>query len=200
MSTFSQMIMEYPEGATPLDPDEMAGLKYPHIDMRKELDEVEQQNIQDGYNWLARQRKHKDFLTEAFAKDLHQHLFGDVWTWAGSFRQSEKNIGIDPFYIGVELRNLLDDARYWVENATYDRKEFAARFHHRLVKIHPFPNGNGRHGRIMTDVVLEKVLGVSTVVWGAALSGQDAEHRKTYIQALQKADNNDYQLLIGFIK
>lgn len=193
-------VLEYPEGATPLDPDEMEGLKYPHIDMRKELDEIEQQNIQDGYNWLTRQRKHKDFLTEAFVKDLHQHLFGDVWAWAGSFRQSEKNIGIDPFYIGVELRKFLDDARYWVKNATYERKEFAARFHHRLVKIHPFPNGNGRHGRIMTDVILEKVLEVPAVEWGATLSGQEGEHRKAYIQALQKADNNDYQMLIEFIK
>ncbi len=193
-------VLEYPEGATPLDPDEMEGLKYPHIDMRKDLDEIEQQNIQDGYNWLTRQRKYKDFLTEAFVKDLHQHLFGDVWAWAGSFRQSEKNIGIDPFYIGVELRKLLDDARYWVENATYERKEFAARFHHRLVKIHPFPNGNGRHGRIMTDIILEKVLEVPAVEWGATLSGQEGEHRKTYIQALQKADNNDYQMLIEFIK
>ncbi len=193
-------ILEYPEGATPLDPNEMEGLKYPHIDMRKELDEIEQQNIQDGYNWLTRQRKHKDFLTEAFVKDLHQHLFGNVWVWAGSFRQSEKNIGIDPFYIGVELRKLLDDARYWVENATYERKEFAARFHHRLVKIHPFPNGNGRHGRIMTDVILEKVLEVPAVEWGVTLSGQEGEHRKVYIRALQKADNNDYQMLIAFIK
>ncbi len=193
-------VLEYPEGATSLDPDEMEGLKYPHIDMRKELDEIEQQNIQDGYNWLTRQRKHKDFLTEVFVKDLHQHLFGDVWAWAGSFRQSEKNIGIDPFYIGVELRKLLDDARYWVENATYERKEFAARFHHRLVKIHPFPNGNGRHGRIMTDVILEKMLEVPAVEWGVTLSGQEGEHRKVYIQALQKADNNDYQMLIEFIK
>ncbi len=194
------MIMEYPEGAIPLDPDEMEGLKYQHIEMQGELDEVEQQNIQDGYNWLTRQRKYKDFLTEAFVKDLHQHLFGDVWTWAGSFRQSEKNIGIDPFHIGVELCNLLDDARYWIENATYNRKEFAARFHHSLVKIHPFPNDNGRHGRIMTDVILEKVLEVPAVKWGVTLSGQEGEHRKVYIQALQKADNNDYQMLIEFIK
>ncbi len=193
-------VLEYSEGATALNPDEMEGLKYPHIDMRKELDEIEQQNIQDGYNWLTRQRKHKDFLTEVFVKDLHQHLFGDVWAWAGSFRQSEKNIGIDPFYIGVELRKLLDDARYWVENATYERKEFAARFHHRLVKIQPFPNGNGRHGRIMTDVILEKMLEVPAVEWGVTLSGQEGEHRKVYIQALQKADNNDYQMLIEFIK
>ncbi len=194
------MVMEYPEGATPLDPDEMEGLKFSHIDTRGELDEVEQQNIQDGYTWLVRQRTHHDFLTEAFVRDLHRQLFGAVWSWAGSFRLSEKNIGIDPLMISVELHNLLEDARAWVEHGTYDRKEFAARFHHRLVKIHPFPNGNGRHGRIMTDVILEKVLEISGVDWGPSTIGQDGEHRQAYIQALRAADNNDYQLLIEFIK
>ena len=161
------MDMDYPEGATPLDPDEMEGLKLPHIETRGELDQVEQQNIQDGYNWLSRQRKYKDFLTEEFIKALHEKLFGEVWAWAGQFRKTEKNIGIDPVQIPVKLRTLLDDAKYWIEHGTYSREEFAARFHHRLVKIHAFPNGNGRHARIMTDVLLEKVLGVAPINWGA---------------------------------
>lgn len=194
------MVMEYPAGATPLDPDEMEGLKFTHIETRGELDQLEQQNIQEGYTWLARQRKHQDFLTEAFVKDLHQQLFGEVWRWAGSFRLSEKNIGIDPLHIGVELHKLLEDAQYWIEHGTYNRKEFAARFHHRLVKIHPFPNGNGRHGRIMTDVILEKVLEVPEVEWGSTTLGQDGEHRQAYIHALREADKGDYQPLIDFIK
>ncbi|MEE8233122.1 MAG: mobile mystery protein B [Gammaproteobacteria bacterium] len=160
------MVMDYPDGATPLNSDEMEGLKYPHIETRGELDQLEQQNIQEGYNWLKRPRKFKDFISEAFVIELHKQLFGSVWSWAGSFRNSDKNIGIDHLYIGVELRNLLEDARYWLEHGTYNNEEFAARFHHRLVKIHPFPNGNGRHARIMTDVILEKVLGISPVNWG----------------------------------
>ena len=192
--------MEYPEGATPLDPDEMEGLKFTHIETRGELDQLEQQNIQQGYTWLTRQRKHKDFLTEAFVMDLHQQLFGAVWRWAGSFRLTEKNIGIDPLHISVELCNLLDDAKMWAEQDVFPRKEFAARFHHRLVKIHPFPNGNGRHGRIMTDVILEKVLNMSTVNWGATSLAQDGKHRQAYIQALRAADEGDYQSLIEFIK
>lgn len=193
------MVMEYPEGATPLDPDEIEGLKYPHIETRGELDQLEQQNIQEGYNWLARQRKHKDFLTEDFLLDLHKQFFGSVWSWAGSFRHTDKNIGVDHLHIGMELRNLLDDASYWVEHGTYNREEFSARFHHRLVKIHPFPNGNGRHARIMTDVILEKVLGLPPVEWGAKTLGRDGEHRQAYIQALRAADNNDYRPLIEFI-
>ncbi len=149
--------MEYPEGATPLDPDEIAGLKYSHIQTREELDQLEHQNIQEGYKWLARQRKYSDLLSEAFLLELHKRLFGSVWSWAGSFRQTEKNIGIDHSLIAIELRKLLDDAKYWVAHGTWQRGEFAARFHHRLVKIHPFPNGNGRFARIMTDVILEEV-------------------------------------------
>ncbi len=178
------MVMDYPYGATPLDPDEIEGLKFPHIETRGELDQLEQKNIQEGYNWLSRQRKHKDFLTEAFTKDLHDHLLGSVWSWAGSFRLTEKNIGIDPQYISVELRKLLDDARYWIENETYKREEFAARFHHRIVQIHVFPNGNGRHGRIMTDVILERMMKVAPIEWGASILNNDGEHRQRYIDGL----------------
>ena len=193
------MEMDYPKGATPLDPDEMEGLKFPHIQTQGELDELEQQNIQEGYNWLIRQRKYKDLLSEDFLKALHDKLLGSVWSWAGNFRQSEKNIGIDPLYIPVELRTLLDDARFWVEHGTYEREEFAARFHHRLVKIHSFPNGNGRHARIMTDVILEKTLGVAPINWGSGSLNKDGEHREIYISALRAADNNDYQPLIEFV-
>ena len=193
------MVMEYPEGATPLDPDEMDGLKFSHIDTRGELDQLEQENIQQGYRWLSSQRKFKDFLSEAFLLELHRRLFGDVWAWAGSFRKTGKNIGVDPYQIGVELRNLLDDARYWVEQGTYPRDGFAARFHHRLVKIHPFPNGNGRHARIMTDVVLENVMGEQAVDWGAVTLGKEGEHRQSYLRALRAADANDYSLMIDFI-
>ena len=192
------MNIEYPEGATPLDPDELAGLKHPHVETRGELDQLEQANIQEGYRWLSRQRKYREFLNEDFVLDLHRHLFGDVWSWAGAFRKSEKNIGADPASIGMELRNLLDDAKYWVEHNTYSREEFAARFHHRLVKIHPFTNGNGRHARIMTDAILERVLKVKPVNWGSGLNTK-TEHRMAYIAALRAADNNDYRPLIDFV-
>jgi Fic-DOC domain mobile mystery protein B len=193
------MKMEYLDGATPLDPNEMEGLKHPHIQTRGELNQLEQQNIQEGYKWLVRQRKHKDLFTEAFILDLHKQLLGQVWSWAGSFRRTEKNIGVDPLVIGVELRNLLEDARYWVEHGTYNREEFAARFHHRLVKIHPFPNGNGRHARIVTDVVLESILEVLPIEWGARSLDVEGEHRRNYINALRAADNNDYRPLIEFV-
>jgi len=191
--------MDYPEGATPLDPDELEGLKFKHVTTRGQLDHLEQANIQDGLRWLSR-RKNADILNEAFIRQLHKNLFGEVWTWAGTFRTTEKNIGIDPQQVAVQLRMLLDDARYWIENNTYSPIETAVRFHHKLVYIHLFPNGNGRHARIMADAVLTKVLSLKPIDWA---SGHDLqamnERRRAYIQALQEADKGNYQPLLGFV-
>lgn len=192
------MDMDYTDGETPLDPDEIEGLKHKHIETRGELNQLEQQNIQDGLNWLARQRKHNDYLNEPFLLDFHRQLFGDVWNWAGSYRQTDKNIGVDHRQIAIEVRNLLDDTRYWVEHSTYSREEFAARFHHRLVKTHLFPNGNGRHARVMTDVILERVLNVEPINWGSGLDKKGV-HRKNYIDALRAADKENYQPIIDFL-
>lgn len=191
---------DYPEGATPLDPDELAGLKFKHVTTRAQLDHLEQVNIQDGLRWLGRRKKKGDILHEGFVRELHTHLFGQVWSWAGTFRTTEKNIGIDPRQIAVQLRTLLDDARYWAENKTYDPLEAAVRFHHRLVYIHLFPNGNGRHARIMADVLLGEVLGVEAIDWAGGHNLQAMnERRKAYIHALRCADAGDYDPLLKFI-
>lgn len=119
--------LEYPEGATPLDADELAGLKLPHVTTRDQLDHLEQANIQEGLRWLERRRNKKDVLHEGFVRELHRRLFGEVWSWAGTFRATEKNIGIDPHQIGLQLRHLLDDVAYWIENKTYAPAEIAVR-------------------------------------------------------------------------
>jgi len=190
--------MDYPDGATPLDPNEIDGLKHKHITTRGQLDELEQVNIESGLLWLARLRR-KDVLTDDFALLLHKRLFGDVWSWAGSFRKTEKNIGIDPLRIAVELRKLIDDARYWVEHDTYDPIEGALRLHHRMVFIHPFPNGNGRHARIMADAVLTRIYGAQPIDWAG---GQDLqkmnERRAAYIAALRAADKGSFEPLLAF--
>jgi Fic-DOC domain mobile mystery protein B len=190
--------MEYPDGATPLDRNELDGLKFRHITTRGELDELEQANIQSGLQWLARQRE--DVLTDHFAINLHKHLFGDVWDWAGTFRRTGKNIGVDPAHIGVELRTLMDDARYWADHRTYSPSEAAIRLHHRLVQIHPFPNGNGRHARIMADRVLTRVYGVDEIDWAGGYDLQKMNTRRAaYIGALKAADKGDLGPLIKFV-
>jgi Fic-DOC domain mobile mystery protein B len=190
--------IEYAPGATPLDPDELGGLKFKHVTTRQEIDELEQANIESGLRWLARQKG--DVLTDDFAVKLHKRLFGDVWDWAGTFRKTGKNIGIDPINIHVELRTLMDDARYWAEHETYPAQEAAARLHHRLVEIHCFPNGNGRHARIMADTVLARIYGADPIDWAAGYNLQMLNERRTaYIAALKAADGEDFGPLLAFI-
>jgi Fic-DOC domain mobile mystery protein B len=190
---------EYPDGATPLDPNEIGGLKYKHIRTQGELDELEQANIASGLRWLARMRR-KDILTEDFVVELHRRLFGDVWDWAGTFRKTGKNLGIDPVQIAVQLRGLMDDAQYWAAYDTYPPIEAAVRLHHKLVFIHPFPNGNGRHARIMADVVLDKIYGANPVDWTAGSDLQKmSERRAAYIAALRAADGHDMRPLLAFV-
>lgn len=193
------MSIDYPEGATPLDPDELQGLKFKHVTTREQLDHLEQANIQQGLVWLQRY-KGNDILNEGFIRDLHKRLFGEVWAWAGRFRLTEKNIGIDPMHISVQLRMLIDDTQFWLENGTYDPLESVVRFHHRLVFIHLFPNGNGRHARIMADAILTKVLDIAAIKWSGRYDLQAMnERRHQYIQALRAADRGDIEPLLKFV-
>lgn len=189
---------DYPTGATPLDPNELGGLRHKHITTQAELDELEQANITSGLRWLSRTRR-SDVLTHGFAVELHRRLFGEVWNWAGTFRTTGKNIGVDPLQIGVQLRAALDDASYWADRGTYAPKEAAVRLHHRIVLIHPFANGNGRHARILADALLEKVYGVKPIDWtaGADLMKMN-ERRAAYISALKAADLHDIGPLLAF--
>ncbi|MEO9338743.1 mobile mystery protein B [Mesorhizobium sp. SB112] len=193
------MTFEEPDGATPLDPDEMQRLKFSHVTTRGELDELEQANIEQGLAWISRRRSGSIF-DDAFVRMLHKRLFSDVWAWAGEYRKTEKNIGIDPLQISVQLRTLLDDARYWAENDVFPPLEAAARFHHRMVQIHPFPNGNGRHARIAADILLEEVYKHPLIAWASGFDLQaDNERRNVYIAALRTADGGDFAPLLTFV-
>ena len=191
--------MDYPEGATPLDPDELEGLRFKHVTRRDELDHLEQGNIASGLAWLERKKK-LDVLTDDFARNLHKRLFGEVWKWAGTYRKTEKNIGIDPRHISVQLRALLDDARFWLDHDTYSPLEAATRLHHRMVYIHPFPNGNGRHARIMADALLTQMYGHDPIDWAGGYGLQKMSNRRQqYITALRAADAGNYGPLLAFI-
>ena len=149
------MIFNYAPGATPLDPDEANGLIPKHITTQGQLNEWEQMNILDAEKWLRTQRFNIiQISTNAFIKKLHQRMFDQTWRWAGQFRKSNKNIGVDWLHIPVNLKVLMDDLCYQLENNIYPLDELAVRFHHRLVVIHPFANGNGRHARLMADILL----------------------------------------------
>jgi len=196
------MNFDYPPDATPLDPDELKGLRLSHITTRAELDRWEQDNIIEAETWAFRKKNltTEDLLSVDFIRQLHKRMFGSVWRWAGEFRSSEKNIGIQPWAIGSALKNLLEDVIFWVEQSVFPPDEIAARFHHRLVAIHPFANGNGRHARLMADLLLVHTLKQPRFSWGRKNLVQAGECRERYISALQAADGRDYEPLFEFVR
>ena len=189
---------EYESGQTPIDAAETEAL-IPPLATQAELNEWEEQNNFDGRHWALSKRvlNQAEPLSEESLFELHRRMFGDTWKWAGEIRTRDKNIGV-PFYkIRVCLRELLDDARYWRENRTYCFDEFAMRFHHRLVQIHLFPNGNGRHARLAVDVIARKS-GQPDFTWGSVNLVKQGEARAAYLNAIHAADQGDYQPLIKF--
>ncbi len=191
--------VDYPEGATLIDPDEAVDLLLTHITTRSELDRWEQDNIVEALIWLDKTTP-TDILNEQFVKELHQRMFANVWKWAGHFRRSDKNVGKPWYQISTNLKNLCDDVRLWIELQEYPPDEMAIRFHHRLVLIHPFPNGNGRHARLMTDLLLENILNCSRFTWGSEDLSRAGNARQRYIAALHAADKHNYELLRRFVR
>lgn len=193
--------LEYIDGQTPLDEEEKEGLKIKSITTKSELDEFEQLNIEKAVEWTIHANlKAESILTEKFVKSLHLKMYGEVWKWAGKFRKSNKNIGIEWPSIGIELKQLLGDALYWVENNTFSPEEIAIRFKHRIVAIHCFPNGNGRHSRLMADIIMESIFGEKVFTWHQSNMVKANDIRKEYITALRKADHGEINPLIEFAK
>ena len=187
-----------PADATPLEPEEREGLLQTWITYRQDLNEAEQTNIAAGTVWAWRVRR-SDLLAETFLRQLHKRLFGDVWAWAGEFRRTERNIGIEPARIPVELRTTFDNARYWIAHTTFLPDEIAVRLHHRLVAIHPFPHGNGRTARLMGDLVAVR-LGEEPFTWGRQDLTDVSKTRARYIAALRAADDHDIRPLLAFAR
>ena len=194
------MEFHYAPGATPLDPDEAAGLLPTHITTQGDLNAWEQANILQGDRW-ARRQKHRDLLDEGFVREFHKKMFDQTWQWAGTFRKSNKNIGVDWPQISLKLRDLLDNTRYQIEHQVFDPDEIVVRFHHQLVWIHAFPNGNGRHARLMADILTVR-LGLPRMTWGGgtvALTSVGAV-REAYLTALRAADRGHFERLIQFAR
>ena len=193
--------LAYINGQTQLDEDEKEGLLIPTIATRAELDEFEQQNIEDAIHWvLSRSLGEKTILTEKFVRRLHQQMFGKIWAWAGGFRKTNKNLGVDKWQIPTALNTLLNDTSYWIEHETFTPVEIAIRFKHRLVSIYCFPNGNGRHSRLMADIIIDKIYKLPVFSWGAGNLVKQNEARTNYLKAVREADKNNFDLLLLFAR
>lgn len=193
---------EDPPGATPLGPDDVAGLIPTDVATRADLDAAELDNIVRARAWAATRSWTADgLLTHQTVVGLHRRMFGDVWRWAGTQRMRETSIGVHPRSIAVDLRNLLDDARAWIEYATFPPDEIALRFHHRLVQIHVFPNGSGRHARFCADL-LARSLGRPPFTWGGRDLADPGAARDAYLSALRAmdTDRDDVAPLLAFAR
>lgn len=192
---------EYISGQTPLDEEEKEGLLIPTISTREELDEFEQQNIEEAIQWLfSRKLKSEIILTERFVLDLHRRMYGKVWAWAGRIRKTDKNLGIDKWQIPTALHVLLNDTLFWVQNKTFEPDEVAIRFKHRIVSIHCFSNGNGRHSRLMADVIIEKIFKKTVFSWGAGDLNANGDVRKEYLRGVKAADQGNIASLLTFAR
>lgn len=193
---------ELVDGQTPLDEEEKEGLRITTITTRSELDEFEQQNIERAIKWtMGRKFKPEQILSEDFVTRLHEKMYGEVWAWAGEFRKTNKNIGVDRYQVPTELRKLLDDCKFWIEKGTYSPDEIAVRFKHRIVQIHCFSNGNGRHSRMMGDLIIEKIFGKPIFSWGANSDlTKVGGARVEYLKAVKAADVNDFASLLEFAR
>lgn len=192
---------DYINGQTPLDDDEREGLRIKNITTRIELDEFEQHNIEKAMIWLKSKKiNREEILSEKFVRDLHRRMYSRVWKWAGEFRKTNKNIGVDKYQITTALKQLLDDCSYWIQHAPFPEDEITIRLKHRLVQIHCFANGNGRHSRLMADTMMEKIFKLPVFTWGAANLAKQSDPRIAYIDALKKADIGNYTELLAFAK
>lgn len=189
--------IDYPEGATPLDADDAEGLIPTHITTQRQLNEWEFSNVARGEEW-ALARREKDILSMRFIQALHERMFGDTWRWAGTIRTKETlPVGVPPENIRPELKTLLENVQSQIEHQSWSTQEIAARFHYRMVFIHPFPNGNGRFARTIADLLLVQH-GAERFSWGADLV-RDGDARRIYISALRSADQKDYRPLFALL-
>ncbi|HYX32019.1 MAG TPA: mobile mystery protein B [Oligoflexus sp.] len=194
--------IEYMPGSTPLDPDELLGLIPNYISTQGELNVLEQGNILEAKTWMFK-KKPKEYLTDTFMIELHKRMFKNVWKWAGRYRLTDKSIGVHWQQIPVQMSALMRDTQYWIENNTYSWDEIGARFHHKMVAIHAFPNGNGRHARLATEIV-QTANDQEPFTWGAKTYSESLDQvsalRNEYINALREADQRKFDRLIRFVR
>ncbi len=193
----SDPLIEQSDGATPLTPEELEALIPSYISIRNELNEAEQANISEAEQWAYGRKR--NVLNRDFLITLHKRMFGNVWGWAGKFRRTEKNIGVEPAQIAVQMQELIDNCEYWIEHESYDPDEIAARFHHRLVYIHPYSNGNGRHSRLAANLLLIS-MEEEPFSWGRESLADADETRAEYIAALRSADGYEFETLLDFVR
>lgn len=193
--------LSFEDGQTPLSEEEKTGLLIESITTHGELDEFEQMNIEKAVEWsLTNRFKKEKIVTEEFVKELHKRMFGEVWDWAGKYRRSEKNLGVKFHLIGTSLKQLNDDCFFWIENHSFSEEEIAIRYKHKIVNIHCFANGNGRHSRLMADIIVSHLFNKNIFSWSRSGLVKKGLERRNYLNAIRSADNGNIVPLMDFAR
>lgn len=190
-------------GNTPLHPDDAAQL-IPNLANKRELDEWERKNILVAQRWAFNPRvmNSRNPLDELYLRELHRRMFDETWKWAGQYRIRDVSFGCPFAEIYQRIPVLLGNVRFWIENKTFEIDEIAVRCHYQLVsEIHAFPNGNGRHGRLLASVLAVKH-GRTRFTWGRASFVNAGHARNTYLEALRglDADPKNIRPLLSFAR
>lgn len=190
----------YEAGQSHLDKEELEGLKLSGIKDWKEIIAHESKSISKTITWTEKnQFSTEKIFSELFIREIHKRMFGDVWSWAGKYRLSNKTMGVEKTLISKELKQLFNNIKFWIESESYDPDEITIRFIHRLMQIQCFPDGNARHAKLMADIVIEHVFNGDIFTWGESLNNPKLQREK-FLDALKKADKGKMEDLIKFAR
>ncbi len=196
----SDGITDQPEGATPID--DVSGLLV-DITTRGELNDAEGLNILTATDWIDKGRI-DDLFTVQFYRELHTKMYDQVWSWAGALRSQTGQTthpGSRPEAVDLDLGRVAMEfhCEWEALNDNSHLLPFISRYHHALVLVHPFNNGNGRWSRLAADAVIQRLAGRPPLTWATDTLVVDSDERKEYIAALQAADTGDFQPLLDYI-
>lgn len=186
-----------------MDPDARQFLLPEHADVatNNELNELEALNIADAFAWADDQTwQTADFFTQHVLREIHAKMFDQVWVWAGTYRSREVNIGnCPPEEISTRLEQVLGNLSYQSENGR-SAHDVCTALHHCIAQIHPFPNGNGRHARLVARLLAQTMgLERSSLTWGSTEYADEDTRKAAYISSLRAADDGDFGPLKSFI-
>lgn len=101
----SDPLFDTSDGNTPIDHDEADGLRLSWVRTRGDLNDAEAANILEARR-VIRSPSLEEALDDLWLRRLHERMFGDVWSWAGTYRRSNRNIGIHWMAIPADVRAL----------------------------------------------------------------------------------------------
>ena len=161
-------------------------------------DHLEAKNHYEALEYLYSlvEKDNSQNISEYLIRNLHKLVTAETdKEWAGNYRNSNviivgsEHTPPDAFEVSIVMGDLIK----WLRGNQKKLHpiELAAIFHHKLVFIHPFFDGNGRTARLAMNLLLmQKSYPMAVML---------KNDRKKYYQTLSRADEKDYAPFVRFI-